>query len=62
MSNGLPFRGKAFVGLEDFRPVAPVIRHGSGPAATYDNFIRSSNLWERFEVLRLTTPIRPHHI
>ncbi|KAN0066774.1 PIF1-like helicase domain containing protein [Elaphomyces granulatus] len=58
MSNDLPFGGKPFVGLGDFRQVAPVIRDGSGPAATYANSIRSSDLWDRFEILRLTAPIR----
>jgi len=58
MSNDLPFGGKAFVGLGDFRQVAPVIRDGSGPAATYANSIRSSDLWERFQILRLTAPMR----
>jgi hypothetical protein len=58
MGNDLPFGGKAFVGLGDFRQVAPVIRGASGPAATFDNSVRSSDLWERFEILRLTTPIR----
>jgi hypothetical protein len=55
MSNDLPFGGKAFLGLGDFRQVAPVIHHGS---ATYDNSIRSSDLSERFEILRLTALIR----
>ena len=58
MLNDLPFGGKAFVGLGDFRQVAPVIRDASGPAATFDNSIRSSELWDRFQVLRLTAPIR----
>jgi hypothetical protein len=40
------------LGLGAFRQVAPVIRHGSDPTAT------SSDLWERFEVLCLTAPIR----
>jgi len=46
------------VGLGDFRQVAPVIRDASGPAATFDNSIRSSDLWQNFEILRLTAPIR----
>lgn len=48
----LPFGGKAFVGLGDFRQVAPVIRGASGLTATFDNSIRSSDLWEHFEILR----------
>jgi hypothetical protein len=31
----------------------------SGPAATYANSIRSSDLWERFEILRLTAAAEP---
>jgi PIF1-like helicase len=40
MGNDLPFEGKAFVGLGDFRQITPVIRGASEPAATLDNSIQ----------------------
>lgn len=45
MGNDLPFGGKLFVGLGDFRQVAPVVRGSSGPTATLNNSIRTSELW-----------------
>jgi hypothetical protein len=58
MGNQLPFGGKTFVGLGDFRQVAPVVRGCSGPSATLNSSIRSSYLWSHFKILRLTVPIR----
>ena len=58
MGNDLPFGGKLFIGLGDFRQVAPVIRGSSGPTATLNSSIRTSDLWENFKILRLTIPIR----
>jgi hypothetical protein len=58
MDNQLPFGGKTFVGLGDFRQVAPVVRGSSGPSATLNHSIRSSYLWSHFDILRLTIPIR----
>jgi hypothetical protein len=58
MGNDLPFGGKLFIGLGDFRQVAPVIRGSSGPTATLNSSIRTSGLWENFKILRLTIPIR----
>jgi len=58
MGNNLPFGGKTIVGLGDFRQVAPVVRGSIGPSATLANSIRSSYLWDHFQVLRLTTAIR----
>lgn len=52
-----PFGGTVFLGLGDFRQVAPVIK-GSGPTATFEASIRSSELWSSFKVLQLDTPIR----
>jgi hypothetical protein len=58
MDNQLPFGGKTFIGLGDFRQVAPVVRGSSGPSATLNNSIRSSYLWDHFDILCLTIPIR----
>lgn len=55
--NILPFGGKLFLGLGDFRQVAPVVK-GGGPRACYDASIRSSDIWKHFTVLRLHQPIR----
>jgi hypothetical protein len=52
-----PFGGKVVVGLGDFRQVAPVVPNG-GPSAIFDASVRSSDLWELFEILSLTEPIR----
>lgn len=58
MGNDLPFGGKLFIGLGDFRQVAPVIRGNSGPTATLNSSIRTSELWDHFQILQLTIPIR----
>lgn len=52
-----PFGGKIFLGIGDFRQVAPVVR-GSGPTATYEASMRSSHLWPHFKILRLDMPVR----
>ena len=52
-----PFGGKIFVGLGDFRQVAPVVRRG-GPSAILNASVKSSYLWQFFECLRLYQPIR----
>jgi hypothetical protein len=58
MGNDIPLGGKLFVGVGDFRQVAPVVRGGSGPTATFYASVRSSELWSHFQILRLRTPIR----
>jgi hypothetical protein len=58
MGNDLPFGDKLFIGLGDLRQVAPVIRGSSGPTATLNSSIRTSDLWCHFQILRLTIPIR----
>jgi hypothetical protein len=58
MGNNLPFGGKLFIGLGDFRQVAPVVRGSAGPTATLNSSIRTSFLWDHFKVLRLTIPVR----
>ncbi|GJE90163.1 ATP-dependent DNA helicase PIF1 [Phanerochaete sordida] len=57
MDNDLPFGGKVFVLLGDFRQTCPVVRHGSR-ADVVDASIKSSSLWRHFTIFRLTTPIR----
>jgi hypothetical protein len=58
MGDDLPFGGKLFVGLGDFRQVAPVVRGSSRPTANLDSSIRTSTLWNHFKLLRLTGPVR----
>jgi hypothetical protein len=57
LANDKPFGSKVFLGLGDFRQVAPVVK-SAGPTATLEASIRSSYLWEQFKILRLDTPIR----
>lgn len=57
MGNNLPFGGKVFVLLGDFRQTCPVVRRGSR-AQIVDASIKSSPLWRHFEIKRLTEPIR----
>ena len=52
-----PFGGKAFIGVGDFRQVAPVLK-GAGEIEVIDASVRSSLLWSPFTILRLTAPIR----
>ncbi|EAW24643.1 uncharacterized protein NFIA_101270 [Aspergillus fischeri NRRL 181] len=56
--NQLPFGGKTFIALGDFRQVAPVVRGSCRPSATLNHSVRSSYLWDHFDILRLTIPIR----
>ncbi|KIJ48532.1 hypothetical protein M422DRAFT_112442, partial [Sphaerobolus stellatus SS14] len=53
----LPFGGKIFACAGDFRQTCPVIRRGSKPQII-DASIRSSPLWDTFQVMRLSIPIR----
>ena len=57
MGNNLPFGGKVIILLGDFRQTCPVIRGGSR-AQVVQASIRSSPLWNLFQVCRLTAPIR----
>lgn len=52
-----PFGGKPFIGVGDFRQVAPVVR-GGGLAAAIDASIRSSTLWPCFTIEKLEQPMR----
>ncbi|OKP06074.1 hypothetical protein PENSUB_6525 [Penicillium subrubescens] len=51
MEKDLPFGDKLFIGLGDFRQVAPVIRGNSGPTATLNSSISTSDLWCHFQIL-----------
>ena len=53
----MPFGGKPFIGVGDFRQVAPVVR-GGGLAAAIDASIRSSTLWPCFALKKLEQPMR----
>lgn len=57
LRNQAPFGGKIFLGLGDFRQVAPVVQ-GGGPSACFDASVQSSALWPQFTLLRLHRPIR----
>ena len=52
-----PFGGKPFIGVGDFRQVAPVVR-GGGLSAAIDASIRTSALWPRFTLTKLEQPMR----
>jgi hypothetical protein len=58
MGTAAPFGGKLFLALGDFRQVAPVVRGSVGEAATFQSSVRSSYLWPKFRLLRLSAPIR----
>ena len=52
-----PFGNIPFIGVGDFRQVAPVIK-GIGPTTTFDTCIKSSPLWLNFRIYSLHQPIR----
>jgi hypothetical protein len=52
-----PFGGIPFVGVGDFRQVAPVVK-GQGATPARLASIKSSNLWSKFDILTLHAPIR----
>ena len=55
--NHHPFGGIPFIGIGDFRQVAPVVK-GCGETATLAASVKSSPLWQHLRVFTLTTPIR----
>src|SRR6202034_4108762 len=52
-----PFGNIPFVGVGDFRQVAPVVQ-GQGSTPSVLASIKSSPLWSRFRILSLNSPIR----
>lgn len=52
-----PFGSKHFIGVGDFRQVAPVVR-GGGLGAAIDASIRTSDLWPSFTLHKLEQPMR----
>ncbi|KAK4702244.1 ATP-dependent DNA helicase PIF1, partial [Phenoliferia sp. Uapishka_3] len=52
-----PLGGIPTIGLGDFHQVAPVVK-GGGESATFDASIRSSILWDHFEILYLSERVR----
>jgi hypothetical protein len=57
MGNSSPFGGIPFLGLGDFRQVAPVVK-GQGCTPTLLASIKSSPLWQTFRSYSLQRPIR----
>ena len=53
----VPFGGIPFVGLGDFRQVAPIVK-GTGPTASRMASIKALQNWPTFDILKLHTPIR----
>ena len=53
----MPFGGIPFIGIGDFRQVAPVVK-GSGCTPARLVSVKSSTLWPSFSVLSLEAPIR----
>ena len=56
-SSAAPFGGIPFLGVGDFRQVAPVVKN-QYKTGVLDSSIRSSLLWPKFQVFRLHAPIR----
>ena len=56
--NSQPFGNCTFVGLGDFRQVAPVVRGTIRISSTLAASVKSSFLWQYFQQLSLITPIR----
>lgn len=52
-----PFGGIPFVGIGDFRQVAPVVK-GQGCTPARLASIKSSSSWSQFKILTLHTPVR----
>jgi hypothetical protein len=52
-----PFGGKPFIGVGDFRQVAPVVK-GGGLGAVINASIRTSSLWPSFALSKLEQPMR----
>lgn len=53
----LPFGGKVFVLLGDFRQTCPVVC-GGRKAGVIDTCLQQSPLWSLFHIWRLTIPVR----
>jgi hypothetical protein len=52
-----PFGGIPFIGLGDFRQIAPVVK-GHGPTASLSASVRSSPIWSAFNVFTLNHAYR----
>ena len=57
MNSRYPFGGIPFIGVGDFRQVAPVVKN-SGPSACLSSSVKSSVIWPQFIHFTLSTPIR----
>ena len=56
-SSGIPFGGKVMVFGGDFRPIPPVIKHGSR-AEVVSSWLNRSYLWCHVKVMKLTINMR----
>jgi hypothetical protein len=57
MKTDRPFGKIPFLGIGDFRQVAPVVK-GTGCAPALQASVKSSSFWTSFHILKLHTPIR----
>jgi hypothetical protein len=57
MKNNLPFGGIPFIGIGDFRQVAPVVK-GSGSTPSQLASVKSSSVWPSFRINALKIAIR----
>src|SRR3990167_4155695 len=57
MRNGIPFGEKVVVIAGDFCQISPVIQKGT-PLQIVAASLKSSNLWENFEIMQLTINMR----
>ncbi|KIJ31489.1 hypothetical protein M422DRAFT_185950, partial [Sphaerobolus stellatus SS14] len=54
--NNVPFGGKPFIGIGDFRQVPPVVKR-NGPSSSLEASVKSSHLWPAFKIFSLHQPI-----
>jgi len=57
MNKDIPFGGIPFLGIGDFRQVAPVVK-GTGVTPARLASVKSSPLWDAFHIMKLCAPIR----
>jgi PIF1-like helicase len=54
----ISFGGIPFIGVGDFRQTAPIVKGSNAEMVLFENSIKSSALWRRFEVIELCTSVR----
>ncbi|CAG8494564.1 7777_t:CDS:2 [Cetraspora pellucida] len=55
-NQNIPFGGKVFIGIGDFRQVAPIVPHAEKTAIILES-IKSSSIWKTFKIYDLQQPI-----